>query len=134
MNHEMNSLLEAMRSHLVSHLTEGEEAWGPDSQVRSTGGGTPGSSGAENSSNVWDAFDLFVGEIVDDLLEEYEGDEESMLDFVLEIADELAAAGRMPPVPSDEDDPQAVARWLGVAGTMGFERAVLDAAAEAAED
>lgn len=134
MNAELNKVLTEMREQLAQHLTEGEEAWGPDSEPQGTSGGSPGESGASNSSNVWDAFDFYIGEMVDDLLEEYDTDEDAAVEFVLSVADDLAAEGKMPPVPTEEDSADTVAKWLGVAGTMGFERMVLDAAEEAAKE
>lgn len=135
MNAEMTNVLTEMREHLRAQLAEGEEAWGPDSDAQGdTSGGAPGSTGATNASNVWDAFDLYIGDMVDDLLEEFDLTEEEAIDFVFGVADDLSADGKMPEIPSEEDDEQAVAKWLGVAGSMGFERMVLDAADEAAED
>lgn len=139
MNTELNELLDQMRLHLQTkphlHEDEGEEAWGPDSDAEGdTSGSKAGLSGAENSSNIWDAFDLFVGDIIDDLIEKYSIDDGEALDFILSVADDLATEGKMPPVPEEEDGDQAVAQWLGVAGSMGFERMVLDAAIESAEE
>lgn len=128
---EMNSVLDELRVQLMG---EGQEAWGPDSVVQGdTSGGKSGELGAENSSNIWDAFDFYVGDMVDDLTELYELSDDDALDFIFTVADDLAAENKMPEIP-DGDDEKAVARWLGVAGSMGFERLVLDAAEAEAED
>lgn len=134
MNTEMAKVLTEMREQLRAELAEGEEAWGPDSDAQGdSSGGQPGSTGASNNSNIWDAFDLYIGDMVDDLLEEYDLSEEEAIDFVFSVADDLAAEGKIPPIPTEENDAKAVANWLGVTGSMGFERMVLDAAEEAAE-
>ncbi len=122
---EMNGVLSQMRVQL-----EGEEAFGPDSDQQSshTGDGKGGTLGAENENNIWDAFDFFIGNIVDNLLETFDISEDDAVDFIFTIADELAEDGKMPFIPSEDDDEKGVASWLGSAGTLGFERVVLDAA------
>jgi hypothetical protein len=135
---EMSPLLEQMRESLVAQLNEaeGEEAWGPDSKSQSSKApGKAGTSGAENESDdIWNAFDLYVNDLIDDLLELYEISEDEAIDFIFEVADDLAAEGKMPEIPTEEGDAKAVAAWVGAAGTIGFERMVLDAAEEAASE
>lgn len=131
---QMNTLLEQMRTQLKAEAEGGEEAWGPDSDARGPGVGEPGESGAENEPDVWAAFDMYIGDIVDDLTEKYELDEDEALDFVFTIADDAVEDGLLPEIPDENADEQAVAVWLGKAGSAGFERMVLDAAIEASED
>lgn len=128
MNAEMNHLLEQMRTQLA----EGEEAWGPNSDAKTGSEGEPGELGAENENNIWDAFDLYIGDMVDDLTEKYELDDDDALDFIFSVADDLAEDGKLPEIPVGDDE-KAVALWLGKAGSFGFERMVLDAAEEEAD-
>lgn len=136
---EMNELLEDIRLRLaedVKRLDEqepGDEAWGPDSDNDAAIHGKPGESGAENENNIWDAFDAYISDLIDDLMEKYDVDEDDALEFIFQTADDLTDEGLMTPIPS-EDDPQAVAMWLGRAGTVGFERQVLDAALASSDD
>jgi hypothetical protein len=134
MTPEMTTLLEQMRTQLKARAENDDAAWGPDSEP-SGPEGEPGALGAENEPDVWQAFDMYIGEMVDDLMEEYELDEDGALDFIFDIADTAAAEGKLPAIPMDDpDDADAVAAWLGAAGSAGFERMVLDAAeAEASE-
>lgn len=133
MTPEMNTLLEQMRTQLKVQAEGGEDAaWGPDSAPEGPEG-EPGTSGAENEPDVWQAFDMYIGDMVDDLMEEYELDEDGALDFIFSIADEATEAGKLPEIPMDDNDEKAVAAWLGMAGSAGFERMVLDAASEASE-
>jgi hypothetical protein len=131
---QMNTLLEQMRTQLKTEAEGGEEAWGPDSDAKGPGVGKPGESGAENEPDVWAAFDLYIGDIVDDLTEKYELGEDEALDFVFTIADEAVDSGMLPEIPDESADEEDVAVWLGKAGSAGFERMVLDAAIEASED
>lgn len=134
MNAEMNHLLEQMRTQLKTEAeSDGEEAWGPESEPEDTDDGEPGEGGAENENNVSDAFDMYISDMVDDLMEKYELDEDGALDFVFSTADDLAAEGKLPEIPSEEDDAKGLAVWLGKAGSLGFERMVLDAALAASE-
>jgi hypothetical protein len=130
MTPEMNTLLEQMRTQLKTEA-EGDAAWGPDAEPEGPEG-EPGESGAETESDVWEAFDRYIGDMVDDLMAKYELDENGALDFIFTVADDAAAEGRVPEIAVD-DDPQGVAEWLAQAGSAGFERMVLDAAIEASE-
>lgn len=130
MNKLMNESLEEIRVALAAQ--QEAAAWGPDSDAQGdTSGGEPGELGATNASSMWDAFDLYVGDIIDDLTELYELSDDEAMDFIFDLADALAEEGQMPPLP-ELDDAQEVSAWLGVATSIGFERMVLDDAADAA--
>lgn len=132
MNAQMNSLLEQLRTQFIAEA-EDETAFGPDSEQDSeTGEGEPGELGAKNVTDGFDAFDLYMDDIVLDLLDEYELDDNDAIDFVFSIADELADEGKLPFIP-EEDDEKALTDWLGKAKTLGFEAIVLARAEAAAE-
>jgi len=133
MNAQMSELLEQMKTQLVAE----EPAWGPNSVVSTDhdDDGEPGESGAENSSDVMDAFDLYLSSILDALLEQYEADEEEALDFIFAVAEEMADAGTLPEIPEDDDGDDAdVVAWVGTAKTAGFLAAVMAAAEESGEE
>lgn len=136
---DMNPLLESIRFQLtedVKRLDEqeqGDEAWGPGSDNDASIHGEPGESGASNENNIWDAFDAYMSDLVYDLMDKYDCDEEQATEFIFQVADDLAGDDMMLPIPA-EDDPQAIAMWLGRAGTIGFERQVLDAALASSEN
>lgn len=118
---------------LVSKMTEGEEAWGPTSDV-SDDESAAGEGGAENVSTIDNAFDSYILGIVASILEEYELDEEEAIDYVFYVADDLAEQGELPTIPEGED-PQETAEWLGKAQSMLFAELVMAALeSEAGED
>jgi hypothetical protein len=132
MTPEMTTLLEQMRTQLKARAEGDDAAWGPDSSP-SGPEGEPGTLGAENETDVWQAFDMYIGDMVDDLMEDFELNEDDALDFIFEIAEAAAAEGKIPEIPMDDNDADSVAAWLGAAGSAGFERMVLDAAAAEAD-
>lgn len=90
----------------------------------------PGEFGAPNADPAVDRVDAYLWDIVDSLTTAYEVDEEEALDFVLSVAEDLAADGTLPELPDEEAPAGLQAEWLGVATTSGFGNLVLQAAAE----
>lgn len=92
-----------------------------------------GDLGASNPSDALDAFEAYIGGIADGLMAEYEIDEDDAVDFVLDIADDMADAGMLAELP-DVEDSKALALWIGQAQSVGFGVEVMAAADEDAED
>ena len=115
MNVEINKSLDALRLKV-----EAEEA-------------EPGELEAENPSDVWEAMESYLNDILDALTADYELSDGDALDFVFSVADELSEAGKLPEFPDDSADEDTVADWMGKAQTMGFQQAVMKAAEAAAE-
>lgn len=106
-------------------LSEGDEAWGPDSgDSTEHGEGEAGEGGAENVSDVGDTFAAYISGILDSVLEEYEVEEEDALDYIFGVASSLEEDGTLPPIP-DEEDAEATAIWLGKAKSLLFGELVL---------
>lgn len=142
MKPELSAKLESIRRRLVEmnadELPEqGDEAWGPDSETEGEAAQSAAGEGeAENVSDINDTFDAYVFSIVDSVLEEYEADEEAILDIVFDVAASLAEDGSLPEIP-EESELQATAEWLGKAKSMGFGdlvMAVIEAEAEEADE
>lgn len=89
----------------------------------------PGEFGAMNDDPAADRLDAYLWDIVDSLTTAYEVDEEDALDFVLGVAEDMAADGTLPDMPDEDSPAEAQAAWLGVASTSGFGNLVLQAAA-----
>jgi len=90
----------------------------------------PGEFGAPNADPIVDRVDAYLWDIVDSLTTAYEVDEDDALDFVLGVADDMAAEGSLPELPDENAPTSLQAEWLGVASTSGFGNMVLQAAAE----
>lgn len=81
----------------------------------------------EDDVDVEDALNNYLDDIADALID-MGYDEDEAVDLVLDVADEMAEDGLMPPLP-DEDAPlEDVALWLGTAATVGFGPEVMAAA------
>ena len=133
MRSDLTSKLEQLRKK----LTEGEEAFGPDSDgsVNSADAedDAAGEGGADNVSPIDALVDEYIGSIVDSMLEEYDIEAEEATDFVLAVAEDLAEDGTLPPVP-DYDDEANAAIWLGKAKSVVLHDLVLAAADAGAEE
>lgn len=90
------------------------------------------SSEDENSADPNITIDLYLKEIVDALLEDYEIAEEDAFEFVLDAADAISEEGVMPPLPSQEASYEELVAWYGHATTQGFKSLVLKLAKEQA--
>jgi hypothetical protein len=77
---------------------------------------------------VEDAIDKFIAGIADQLVATLGMSEDAALDYVLDCCDEASEHGRIPPIPSEDADPVAVAVWLGKAQTAGFPTEVVSSA------
>lgn len=128
MTPEVNSVFEKIRLQLESDL-EDMGLLGEEDSSDAEGGDL----GAVNPSDGLEAFEDFISGIVDGLLAEYEIDEDDAVDFVLDMADEMAEAGLLAPLP-DTDDSKALALWIGQATTAGFGLEVMKAADEMADE
>lgn len=115
MNVEINKLLGTVRSGLMEAEKVG------------------GSLAADNESDVWEAMEGLMNEVLDALVADYDNSEDEFLDLIFMVADDLAAEGKLPAFPEDDASDEAVAEWLGKARTVGFTKCVLKAAQEQAE-
>jgi hypothetical protein len=93
--------------------------------------GEPGSGGAENISDVEDAFDMYISDIVDIIMFETDMSDTQATDFVFHMADHLSSQGMLPELPEDESDEQELAAWMGKAKSVGFATQVFKAARDA---
>lgn len=110
----------AMDEATVSHLEKIRAYIGEEEDVG-------GEGGADNEPNIDDAFNLYLDGIADSLIEMGYSEDEA-ISFVLDVADEMAAEGVLPPMPAEDALEDEVAVWLGTANTVGFANEVLSAA------
>lgn len=81
----------------------------------------------EVKENLEDEFDDYMDSVLGAVLDAYEDeDEESAVDYILEIADELAEEGILPPFPDEDSTSEEVAEWVGAAQSAGFAGMVID--------
>lgn len=132
----MNGLMVGLLEQMRVKLTEGEEAFGPDSIFWTGDVGTPDESGADNDedSEVFESFNLYFDDIIRDLQDEYDVTESDAEDFAFSVLREMVDAGEIPDLPEDEDDIAALSTWIGAAKSAGFEARVLEAAEAEAEE
>jgi hypothetical protein len=106
-----------------------ESAWGPeavDQPANSTAkNASAGDGGADNPTDVNDAMNMYLTNVVDRLMAEFEMSEDDAIEFVFSMSDELAEEGDLPPMPEDEAADQEVSIWLGKANSLGFTGYVL---------
>lgn len=123
-------------SAVAEHLSKIRKALAEDdyTPISSEANPEPGELDAPNADPAVDRVDAYLATITDSLVDEYDVGDEEAFDFVLSVADELAALGEMPEMPGDDAPGNEQAEWLGVATTMGFHRVVLDIAAESAAE
>jgi hypothetical protein len=137
MLNEITAKLERLRKR----LSEGEEAYGPESDTRSSAAiaadnadaDVGGTGGAENVSPLDAMVDDYIGEIAAAILDEYEMSEEDAIDIVMSTADDLAADDTLPPLPEYGDEAGA-ALWLGSAKSYLFAEFVMQAVEAMAEE
>jgi len=130
----MNTQVNKVLSQLRNYLSE-EAAWGPDSEVDETqvSAGEPGELGAQNYATTEDKVDALFAEIIDAMMLEYEVDEETVLEFIFQVAMDAAEEGILPEFPEDDAPESDLLDWYGKAVGVSFKSMVLDAAAESAE-
>lgn len=125
-NEQVVDLLTKIR-HKVE--TKMESAWGPEAVDQpdnsAAKNAAPGDGGAENPTDVNDAMNMYLVNIADRLMAEFEMGEDEALDFIFSCADELSENGDMPPMPEDEAGDQEVSIWMGKANSLGFTGYVL---------
>jgi hypothetical protein len=81
-----------------------------------------GVGGAKNNpTDVADAFDMYLDNILDAVMEHAGLAENAAQNFIMKQADDLADSGDLPPWPTDGSDDE-VSIWLGKAKTLGFHR------------
>ena len=122
---EVNELITSIRDRMESNLA----ALGYDLQEAGSALPTPDNN---TEDGVIDAFETFIGAMADSLLAEYEMSEDEAIDYVFSIADAMAEAGMIPPLP-DGDDAQTLAVWMGKAETAGLAQEVMKSAEADAE-
>jgi len=120
-NEQVVDLLTKIRHKVEMKM---ESAWGPeavDQPDSSTAKNAfAGDGGAENPTDVNDALNMYLVNIVDRLMDEFEMGEDEAADFIFSCADELAEDGDLPPMPEDGAADQEVSVWMGKAHTLGF--------------
>ena len=85
-----------------------------------------GVGGAINPTDVADAFDLYLDNIMDSIITTSGKSDNAAEKFIVRLADKLAASGDLPPWPSEGSDDEA-SIWLGKAKTIGFHRRAVKA-------
>ena len=91
--------------------------------------GEPGQANSDPTLDAFDAFNMYLVDVVDALRQEFEVSDEDALMFALDLADELAADDELPLLP-DEGDAAATAAWMEAAKKLGFVDRVVQAAIE----
>lgn len=131
----MQAKISEKLAQIRSALSEGDEAWGPDSVTPNEAAdeAEAGDGGAENESDVNDTFYAYLDRLVAGILDEYEMSEDEAVDYVFMVAEDLAADGTLPEIPSEEDD-LATAEWLGKAKSVMFAELVMAALESEAEE
>jgi hypothetical protein len=110
--------LEGIRQRLEGDLSDdGEDELGE------------GTGQAKNRSDVGNTLDLYLDMIFDHLVSELGLDEEAAQALIFRVADEKAASGDLPLMPTEKSSDDDIAVWLGKAKTLGFEHEVLKATA-----
>lgn len=94
---------------------------------------TTGSAGASDQalSDQLDSYlDQVIGPVLD--LEDADWDEDEAIDLALDVAEEMAADGRLPSqVPDEGADGLSIATWMAAAKTTNYAQEVLQAAKDA---
>lgn len=85
-----------------------------------------GVGGATNPTDVADAFDLYLDNIMDSIITTSGKSDNAAEKFIVRLADKLAASGDLPPWPSEGSDDET-SMWLGKAKTIGFHRRAVKA-------
>lgn len=67
-----------------------------------------------------DDLDTYLFTLAAALMYEFDIDEDMAVDFIAQVADTMAEAGKLPPLPWEDEDPSLDALWLGQAVTSGF--------------
>lgn len=94
-----------------------------------------GEGEAANEGDAYDALSMYVGGIVDDLIEDgFEDDEETLMSYILDIADALTEEGDLPPFPEEGDPEDSISIWVGTAKTMAFDKLVKEMALEDSDE
>lgn len=96
-----------------------EAAWGPESVSSSVATDTakPGTLGAINPSDADDAFNAYINNIVDQLVSNFDMDDDEAIDYVFSCADELTT---LPSIPDEGVPAIEVSTWLGTANSVEF--------------
>ena len=94
-----------------------------------------GEGGAANEGDAYDALSMYVGGIVDDLIEYgFADDEETLMGFIIDVADALTEEGDLPPLPEEGDPEESISIWVGTAKTMAFDKLVKEIALEVSDE
>lgn len=128
-NEQVLDLLTKIRHKVSARM---EAAWGPEAVGQPSGTSAtlaePGELEADNPTDANDAWNMYMINIVERLVAEFDMDQDDAVDFVFDCADELAEEGDLPVVPEDDASDQDVSLWLGTAQSIGFGGYVLAAA------
>jgi len=124
-----NSLLTQIRRRLAE---EDGAAWGPEDEQPVVGHleGEPGDNetGADNVSDLGDVLDKYLSGIVSALMSSHDLSEDEAFEYIVDVADDLAAQGTLPALPDDDSDLEAYAAWYGQANSVKFDAYVMTAA------
>ena len=126
MNHEINVLLQEVRERLA-------EVDAPDPDMHAMDA-EPGDLEAENPSEAADDLVKYLERIQDKLLDSFEIDEDTALEFIFSVAGILKDEGLIPPIPKIDDPEVLISEWLGAAKSIGFGAEVFQAAEDIAYD
>ena len=86
-----------------------------------------GEHGVYNMGSAEEQFYAFITDLVENLVASFGIDEDQSIDLILAFADQMAAAGDIPPIPDPTVSPASeVASWPTVAGTAGFSAKLID--------
>lgn len=81
-----------------------------------------------------EAFDAYVGSILDKLISDLEVSDEDSWDLFVQFADIMAEKGELPEFPSDSIDSEFLVAWMNAAKTSGFETKLMKYAEGEVED
>lgn len=127
MQPELNAKLEKLRQRLMemhgnTSAAEGDEtAWGPDDMDDDDhlDASAAGDGGAVNASEVNDVFEDYLLSIMDSILEDFDMNDEDLMDVIFDVAASCAEDGSLPEMPA-EGDLSGTAEWVGKARSLGF--------------
>jgi hypothetical protein len=108
-------VLEKVRLEMMSYDAVNSEA-------------SAGESGADNITDVDEAFDMYLDSILERMLTALSASEEQAVEFIMLVADEMEEEGMMPPMPGSDASDDEVSVWMGSAKTCGFANKVLEMA------
>ena len=71
-------------------------------------------------------FDDYMDSVLGAVLDEYDVDEDDAVDYIIEIADELADDGLLPYFPDEDSTSEEITDWVAAAQSAGFAGLVIE--------